>query len=101
MYGRISDPMGSYPIRVALAPGTSGRGLHNVRGGIDPGDHRAYSQFLGVEMYGRIPDPRMGPYPTRVALAPGTSCRGFHTVRGGADPGKHRFCPRFVGNVDI
>ena len=49
MYGRIYDPgMGSYryPPRVVLALRTPGWGFHNVRGGIDPGDHRAYPQFV-------------------------------------------------------
>ena len=93
--------MGSYPIRVALAPGTSGRGLHNVRGGIDPGDHRVRLQLLELNMYGRIYGPGMGLYPARVALALRTPGWGFHHVRGGIDPGDHLCRPRFVGVVDV
>ena len=41
MYSRIYDPgMGPYPPCVTLTLRTPGWGLHTVRGGIDPSDHR-------------------------------------------------------------
>ena len=44
-------------------------GLHTVRGGIDPGDHRFRPRFVGGADVWKDYDQGMGPYPPGVALA--------------------------------
>ena len=71
MYGRIYDPgRRPYPTRVVLAPRAPGWVFHNMRGGIDPGDHPFRPRFVGIidKMNGRIYDPEMVPYPPLAAL---------------------------------
>ena len=45
-----------------------GLGFHNMRGGIDPENHRFRPRFVRAAC-GRISNPGMGPYSARVALA--------------------------------